>query len=368
MTVALIEAREDLFENWADDAKAALIGLPSIPTPGTSPIARLVFRRVWAPERAQLTAAYLAFDGWITPNMDAESTAELNALHQAYMHGGSFGWITVVGATTFVRAQDWPTDEIERAAAQGRELDSCLSYLNSFLLALGLARNDPSIAPVARGDLPRLCPVILETAPMESARNAVSYPYQIHGINPHKHATTRTFQEMDDSERLAVDLARDVYFTDEPWFLYYELMQQAVAGYDEHRDRAPVLALGTAIEVLFAIAIRQAALAHGETEEAIAAILDYPLRNQIEHHLPRYVNCVVSTTDTTNAFGRWWQGGYELRNKVVHDGYRPTRTEIKAALEDAMALADVLSAGLASDPTTVHLSHWIGRGLEDGSS
>jgi hypothetical protein len=368
--LAVTEERDDCFQGWSDEGKAQLIGLPEIPTPNTSPVARFIFRRIWGPERAPLMAAYQAFDSWIAPNMPTEAIDELRAMHEQYLTNGSFGWITVVAASSFVPAQNWPTDESERASAQGAELDKCLSRLNVFLLALGLARNDPSVAPVARGDLPFVCPVILETAPMpDGVRNAVSFPYQIHHINPHKHRRDpdRTVDDLDDAERLALDVFRAAYFSDEPWFLFYELMQQALGGHDEHRDRAPVVALGSAVEVLFAATIRRAALLRGEPEAAVAAILEYPLRNQVEHHLPRFVNCRVDLDDPDNPFGRWWQGGYKLRNRVVHDGYRPERNEIRAALDDAMALVEALGNSLGSDPVTAPLANWVGKAKNYGN-
>jgi hypothetical protein len=53
-----------------------------------------------------------------------------------------------------------------------------------------------------------------------------------------------------------------------------------------------------------------------------------------------------------DAFGRWWQGGYVLRNKVVHRGYRPTRAEAIAGLDDAMNLIAAIKSGLPADVAT----------------
>lgn len=359
---ALFEERDDAFLGWSDESKAALLGLSSIPTPGRSPTTRFVFRRRYMPERAQLLTAHAAFDGWLYPHMEKEHAAALREQFAVHMEHGSFGWITAVAATRFLPVSEWPEDPSDRAAVQGAELQVCLGQLNDFLLTLSIARQDLTIRPIAIGELPRMCPVILETAPMVTGeRNVVSFPYLIHEVNPHKYGANRSVDELDDEERFAVELARSVYFGDEPWLLFYEQMQQAEAALFEGRHRVAAVDLGTAIEVLTSVALREAALKHGALPADVKRILKSPLRNQLEDHLPKYVGCSVALDDASNPFGKWWLGGYKLRNRVVHDGARPTRAEVHSALQDAGGFIGAVGDALAADPLTHDLGTWLGR-------
>lgn len=334
--------------------------------PGRSPTTRFVFRRVHVPERAPLVGAYAAFENWLLPNMVHDGAPELQTRFHHYMEHGSFGWVTVVAATRFLRAADWPIDEAGYAPAQEIELEACLSHLNDFLLALSLARGDVSIKPVARSELPRLCPVVLETAPMpKGERNAIAYRYPIHEVDPHKYGQNLSIDEMDDAERRAFDLARLIFFGRDPWLQFYELMQRAEGAAYEGRARAAIVDLGGAIEVLLSIAMREGARARGLDASVYAPLLELPLRNQVEHHLGRFVNSTVALDDAANPFGRWWQGGYQLRNDVVREGRRPTRDELRSAFDDARGLIEAIADGLR-DPETRNLGERFGRSADGG--
>jgi hypothetical protein len=277
---------------------------------------------------------------------------------EMYMTQGSLGWVTTVAATRFVPAQSWPENESDKAELLGRELDASLSVLNEFIVALSLARQEPRFTPVARGDLPLMCPVILETAPMhDGERNGAWLNLQIHEVFWYEQREPR--DKPDDAELLAFQLARTNYHGGEPYFPFYELMQQAIGQFNEARYAASAISTGTAVEVLFATTIREAGRARGEQEGQYAKVLDLPLRNQVEHHLPRYANCSVDLTSTSNAFGAWWAGGYRTRNQVVHAAHRPTRDEAHAALEGAQRVVTALKAGLLADPATTDVGNLL---------
>ncbi len=285
--------------------------------------------------------------------MPEERFEEFSAQKEIYLSRGSFGWITVVAATTFMPAPNWPNDPIEQARCQGQELDKALSIFNEYLVSLSLMRHDPLIRPIARGDLPFLCHVILETVPMPTGtRNAAAFPYQIHEINRHRHAARPVSDTPDDEELLSFQMFMDAHLKGEPHFLFYELMQQAIGSFNESRFRMTAMLTGTAVEVLLTTLIRLAGIARGETPERIESILNSPLRNQVEHHVQRLIGCDVDLDDPVNSFGRWWTGGYRLRNRVLHDGVTPSREEARCALDDALDLVVHLKTGLLSDAVT----------------
>jgi len=314
---------------------------------------RLTFRRCYVPERAQLVAAATAFEDWIEPVAQPEMFEEQRKLRARYLTGGSYGWISVVAATRFVPAKDWPADENDRSALLGRELDESLNALNEYLISLSLARQDPSIVPIARGDLPALCPVILETAPMpDGKRNGTSYMYQIHHNLIYPQRPPREPDEIDEAELLAAQIARRAHLGGEPFFPFYELIQQAIGYFDRSLFRTSAISTGSAIEVLFSTVIRETGHVRGESPRDYGGILRAPLKSQVKDHLSKYANCDVDLKDKANAFGRWWKGGYELRNRVVHEGYKPTRDESRAALDDAMEVVRALRSGMLSDPVT----------------
>jgi hypothetical protein len=360
----IVEPRNDgLFESWPDEARAQFIGLAELPRPNVSPVLKLVFRRAYVPERAPLVAAHTAFENWVVdlaPNSETESFRELR---DGFVSNGSFGWVTVVAATRFVRASSFPSDLEGRTTILGRELDASLATLNDFIVALSLTRRDPSIVPVARGDLPFVCPVLLETAPSpDGLRHGTSVAYPIHEHARIHYGDDR--DEMDEAEVLAGELSRSRYHQGQPYFLFYELMQQAIGQATEARYRAAALSTGTAVEVLFGTSIRLAAEARGLQHDEIGRLLSLPLRNLIVDHLSRFADCVVDLTDPQNPFGRWWSGGYAIRNRVAHEGYSPTRSDVHEALDGASNVVRTLRAALlANDDTEA-----VGQSLQWGST
>jgi hypothetical protein len=364
ISYAIVEPRDDIFQDWPDQAKAEFVGMPEMPSPGSSPIIRLTFCRTYVPERAPLVAANLAFDHWIAEFASDEELEVFRGFRELYMTEGSLGWVTTVAATRFVPAQDWPAPETERAALLGRELDASLSTLNEFIVALSLARQEPRFTPVARGELPLMCPVILETAPMpDGNRHGAFVNYQIHEVFWYEQRDLR--DKPDEKELLAVQLARANFHGAEPYFPFYELMQQAIGQFNEGRYGASAISTGTAVEVLIATTIREAARSRGEDETQYGNVLNAPLRNQVEHHLPHYANCPVDLNDAENPLGAWWSGGYLTRNRVVHEAHRPTRDESRAALDGAAVVVAVLKAGLLADPETSEVGELLQWGPTD---
>jgi hypothetical protein len=358
---AIFEPRDDLFLDWPDDAKAALIGMEQPPDPGTGPVQRFVFRRRSARTRPPLMLADEAFGEWVEPLIGKELSRERTGLRRSVAKRGFPEIVTIAAATRFVSTEEWPSGRSARAALLGGELDASLRALNQFLISLSLARNDASIRPLARGDLPFLCPVILETVSLQSgSRHGTSFAYQIHERTPDIPVVEEV--QLDDTTLLAFQIARSAYHNAEPFFLFYELMQQAIGYFDEGRHAAAAIATGSAVEALFSATIRASSEATREDQIVRERVLDSPLRNQVEHHLGRYTNCLVDLGDANNPFGRWWQGGYQLRNRVLHNGYRPPRHESRAALDDAGVVVTAVRTGLLSRPATKEIGGTLNWG------
>jgi hypothetical protein len=351
-TILISEERTDVFQSWAPQDIATLFQLPRTLTPGTFPVVRLNFRRRYLPERAELFTAIESFSDWIFPYLPSDAQQSHERLRKGFKRG-SWGWISAVGATTFLPVSAWPVDPAEQSRTTGVELDKAIAILNEFLISLSLARGEPSIHPIGRGDLPRLCPVVLETVPMPSGtRNATARSYQIHQIDRHRYGSRGALEELQPEEQFAFDLLLSSHLKGQPFFLFYELMQSAIGSFNEGRFRMCVALTGSAFEVLVQTVIRETCPLHGDNQARIDGILDSGLKNQLEIHIPRLTGCVVDLVDSNNDFGAWWQGGYKTRNLVIHQGATPTRDEARSALDEAHGVAAALRASLLNQPVT----------------
>jgi hypothetical protein len=365
----IIYPRDDLFLNWSPEAKGEFVGgLTNLfeDKPDSSPQTLLQFRRVYMHERPDTFAALAAFDDLLEPFAPSEMLDPVKRLRDSDAPLGMFDWITVVAGTRYLSPSIWPRERpSEQSALLGEELDACIDILNDFLISLSLARNDTTIGPIARGDLPSVCPVILETLTPGETRSGVAYFYEIHQNHNFPRRPPSDFDEIDDQEVLATLIARSLFHGQEPYFLFYELMQEAIRQFNEIRYTTSALHTGTAVEVLLSTTLREVGRARGIPEAEVDRLLELPLRNQVEQHFGRIVGCAVDLADRANPFGRWWRGGYQLRNDAVHQAVRATRDQAHDALDDANALVAAIRVSLADDPVTEPVAELLQWGKID---
>jgi hypothetical protein len=255
---------------------------------------------------------------------------------------------TVVAATRFVHPDSWGETPGERLALLAHEFQEALDFVNDYIITLSMVRGDPSLTPVARGDLAAACPVVVDAVPMqEGVRRGTTFIYPIHEQLPD------FVYEVEDIDEAAGEQLEELFgvrrYHDFPVLLYYEFLHSAEASRRLHRYVPAIASLGTAIEVLFSGVIRMIGSIDEHDDAEVEAALRAPLRNQVEHHLPKYVNVDVNVLDANNPFGRWWLGGYQLRNRVLHEGHRATEAEVNRAFDDAGALVQAIAAGMRTE-------------------
>lgn len=291
---------------------------------------KAVVERVLA-NPARASHAWRRVEDWARPLLRRRSARR--RLWQRRLSGwlGLRESVTVVATTRFIRPADWPAARDEQERVLGVELDASLEFLNDFLVGLSLVRNEPRLLPIARGDLPIVCPVILELVAMPfGERVGASFGYPIHAD-----VTYVGFGQRHNDAEFAAEIARSNYHGREPYFLFYELMQRSLQAFNSARFAQAMLLIGTAIEVMIAVTIRESSKLHGEPPTRAERILIAGLKNVVDTHLARYANIAVDLKNSANPAGRWFQGGYALRNQVAHEGHKPSERETRSAFDDA---------------------------------
>jgi hypothetical protein len=130
--------------------------------------------------------------------------------------------VTVIGATRFLPVERWPRGRAAQEELMRAELDVALDDLNDYIIALGLVTNDARRRPVAAGDLPFLCPVVLEGVPMaEGQRVGTNFIYPIHDVTQGPHAMPEV---SDEQFKHAALLSRDAFTKAMPFWPFYEFM------------------------------------------------------------------------------------------------------------------------------------------------
>ena len=326
------------------------------------PTIRLDLRTAAVRVKMPLQAADICFQDWERPLLSRSRWSERSRVLKKARRFGIEAPVTVVAGTCLLPVDDWGTTCEQQEAAVESSLDASLDLMNSFVLSLGLMANDPSFGPFERGDLPFLCPVIVESFPMQHGRSGRSFLREIHDHPPDVGQFPDFPKPLFEA---ATALATSDHAHDEPFFLFYELFQRAQSTLLSQRTAQSVLATGTAIEVVLNTVVREASVALGETESRRMGILSAPLASIVRDHLARYTNMVVDLDDPDNVAGAWWENGYDLRNRVAHAGYRPSMEEAVRAFDSASELVLAMRDGLLNRAETETVGQSLGWGRRE---
>jgi hypothetical protein len=328
-----------------------------------APSLRLAFRRPRVRVQVPLLAADEAFAKWDEKLIPRKGRRQRRRLVRRFRRKGITAPVTVVGATSIIDAQEWPSNQEAQEALLDSLLDKAVELLNDQIVALGLVSDEPYLAPISVGDLPPLCPVIMEVAPMlEGRRVGRSFLRELHRDLP---SFAQDAPREEHVMLVANELARRQYAGLEPFFLFYVLWLRTRSALNSYRLAESVTLIGTAVEVLVSTAIREASIALGESDERREDVLGAPFRAKLEHHLGRYANLGVDLDDEANPVGAWRNGGYKTRNRVVHSGHQPTLEEAEQAFDQASMLAVAIRDGLLGNPLTRDLGDVLGMGRRD---
>jgi hypothetical protein len=320
-----IHLTEGPLEEWDDLDLDDLLGMERYEVPGTFPCTTFQFRRatVVGPGKGAFAAAAFPQVFRSSPPDSRVSRTVVRAIRIASHETGEFD-------TGWVRGQ----------------FDAALALLGDFLVVLGEGAEDLRIGPVT---------------PLE-------LPSEIHGMKADfrdglpldwRPFTLRTFRDQPaDGLKLpngAIERALGMVpepGEPRPLLPAFEMAAIARRSLFAGRLRHAVLESGTAIELLLYGAVH--VLGHGEewSPERFRNILGVSFKNLVMHHVAPQFGFSAEPASASDALGRWWRDGYELRNRVAHEGHHPTKQEVVASLAAASALDHDLMLALSSHPKT----------------
>lgn len=309
---------------------------------------RLVFRSAIVRTELALQASDIAFRDWVEPLLSRRARIRRRLTFRRMAKLGFYRPVSVVAATRLISRAQWEAgdrDDLIEAA-----FDFCLTYLNEYLVSLAVGSGNARIDALSRGDFPFLCPVILE-AVGASHRVGTTFVRVIHEATPDVAGRLPLPQRvLEAAARFATAGRRG----DEPLFAFYELFHGAQAAILRGQFLQGVVLCGTATEVLIDVVLREALTLEGHSSR-VEGILKAPFTSRVDDHLQAVTHALLDRHDPNNPLGRWWNDAYRLRNRSVHEGYRPTRLEALAARDATFALVDALGSGLRTQDATRNL-------------
>lgn len=346
---------------WPEESVALLVGEMEIPD-HHQPVTVLHFRSATSRGPVILQAADRAFPDW---DAVVNGTWARRRRHlRLWWHGlrGIRERHTVVKISRFIwRAEDL-SDFDQTYEWISRIFDECLAALNEYIVALAAGTDEVQHSALARIDLPHAIPVLVAADPPPQGWADVLSTFDAHATLPIDGEGDRSRGEITQVSEM-INRFRSGTF---PFFQWIELYQAAEHHLAAGRYMQSVISATTGVEVLVNTIIRASWGLRERDPDKLAGVLDCGFRSLVKQHLAELLGEKIDLDDPETPAGRWYEACYQLRNRVVHEGHKPTSREAYEAKIATGKFARSFSDPLLADMRTRGLGEYL-RANPDGA-
>jgi hypothetical protein len=335
------------WDGWGADEIGHLIELDAKIPDGFEPHLRIALKQTTVTVPAPLTAARIAFCDW--PGFD-----------QARDDDGGEAEVqrTTALVSVYSRMMDAPfggDEEDEEAKGWfSRRFDEALVFLNDYLVILADVHREWHISRISRADLPRMAPYRVEVRPLAGGTKGFSSTLDVHATVRDDLPDEREPEEL----ALAVHLVQAYREGSAPFFEWSQYLQESEHHLGSGRYEQAVIAAATAMEVLLNVFFREIWEAFSLEPERLAGVFSCGFKNQLSDHLAKFLVEPVDLRDEELPPGRWRRDCYLVRNRAVHEGYRPSSAEAMDATLATRSFASWIGASMKDDARTDKIK-WI---------
>jgi hypothetical protein len=332
----LISESAGPWSGWSPEAMGALASMPPVPV-GKRPTHSIAIEQAEVPAHEALVAAKLAFPDWD------------GVLQPQGVASGLKEWRSAVQVSLF-RAGDGLPDDPDNELLEwlSRRFDEALEILNQYLVILAGMNDEWHISSLSRIDLPPSIPYAFRLHGGGSRWDGSSGWIDIHSWFPQGLDPERPMEEVAN----AAAIINEYRSGRVPFFSWLELYQSAEHHLGSGRAAQSVIAACTGVEVLINTLFRLVWAAKGWDENELPGVLSCGFRNQLETHLPKLLDETINLKDDDSPAGVWYRDCYLLRNRVVHQGHKPSSAEALASKLATGSLARWLGEAMTQDART----------------
>lgn len=322
-------------------------GLPEFSEPGVWPCSLFAFRQLQVREPASMLAAIQAFPEDLIKSESrlARWLAQIRMGRQERISRTVVRLCRLDSPPTAPPSEDWIKDQFE----------TCLGHLNEVMVAIAVSQDEAPAVPVHPSELgPRIPSFQTEVGRRLQGLHAERIPIVLE-LRP-RH-TEPAVMSPEDSERL-VNLLPDPSFR-RPFLPLLGFLVGSRAALRRGQPAQAVVDANTAIEVLVSRVIAEVGPIKDPSrydEQKVRNLLDAAgFKGRLVDHFAPILGLGIDLDDVSTPIGRWWIDCYQLRNRIVHRGYRPSDREGWHAFDGAVGLIEATGRELAEDPTVPDL-------------
>lgn len=362
-TPGFVDRRTSAWDGWTPASIGKLIGGPDAEplsddvVPGTRMVVR--HREVTMP--VPPAAAFEAFTDWIEQPLPSDIFAGLAEDTRRWKSTGMSTVISVVALSRYVPRSTHPPGDAMTVGWLLKTLRRALADLDNFLEALGIIAMRWDIGALPPRYLPFMVPLLIESTHLGPAgeKQGATAMVPLHELSP------MLPQRFETSEVLfagAKGISNAANQGDQPFMLVLRLIHAAEGERLGGDPTKALIDLNTAIEVLVSTTISAGGPAVGWDEKRIAHAVSWRtgLKKRVTDHLGPLFGEDIAIGDEDEPWGKWFVGGYRLRNAAVHEGRIFRKADVDGALLEAEAVVRDVRERLAR---RIELSH-LGERLD----
>jgi hypothetical protein len=203
------------------------------------------------------------------------------------------------------------------------KLDEAIAFLNQYLVTLAAFSDEWQISSISRFDIQRLVPFKMRLDPPVSGWKDIASSFDAHPYLPGDLGEERPSRQVIQ----AITMVQAARSGNVPFFQFLEHYQSAEHHLGSGRSGLAIISACTATEVFINTLFREAGRCLGTPQRKIDGALGCGFSNQLRDHLPKLISEDLDLADADSPAGKWWTDCYDLRNNIVHKGYKPTEDQ-----------------------------------------
>jgi hypothetical protein len=358
-TPGFVDRRTSIWDEWSPAWTGKLVGGPDAEplsdevVPGT----RIAIRHREVTMPVPPAAAFEAFTDWIEPPLSPDVFARLTEDTRKWKSTGVSTVISVVALSRYVPRSAHPRGEEMTIGWLLEILRPALADLDNFLEALGIVARRWDIGALPPRSLPFMVPLLVESTHPGPAgeKQGTTAMVPLHDLSP---MLPERFETSEVLFAGAKGISNAANQGDQPFMLVLRLIHAAEAERLGGDPTKALIDLNTAIEVLVSTTISVAGRVVGWDEERIARAVSWRtgLKKRVTDHLGPLFGEELAIEDEDEPWGRWFVGGYRLRNAAVHEGRVLRKADVDDALLEAEAVVRDVQERLSRKAELIHLA------------
>jgi hypothetical protein len=338
-TPGFVDRRTEDWAGWSPEWLGRLVGAAGALADDVAPGTRMAVRHREVTMPVPPAAAFEAFSDWIEPPLPSNVFARLTEDTARWKASGVPTIVSVVALSRYVPRSGHPRAETMTVAWLLGLLRPALADLDNFLEALGIVSRRWDIGALPPRSLPFMVPLLAESThlgPVGEKQGATAM-VPLHDLSLMLPERFETSTVLFDGAKGISNAANQ---GEQPFMLVLRLIHGAEGERLGGDPTKAVIDLNTAIEVLVSTTISTAGGLVEWDADRIARAISWRtgLKKRVSDHLGPLFGETITVNDESEPWGRWFAGGYRLRNAAVHEGRVLRKDDVDSALLEAEAI------------------------------